>query len=251
MKKALELRKKLYNDFKKEKIEVFYYQVELEKKQQPIINAIKNQVKETEPNNNKLYFSVSPGPIRAKYLAKGNTIDSRNSFFRLINDQVYLKDEPINFIGDNIIINGEIIPMSENLYKLISRDKNIFYDNLSIDDKEIYYYLANKLKNFNGETGSGGFNTNNYKIFKLIKQTMTTSGPTLEEIKDKDEEEIQRNGLIADPKYLAKRLKLLLAARQAGNKGVENEISDIIKYLHETNKISKKTFISISRKIFN
>lgn len=244
MKKALELRKKIYEENKRERIADFYYQLELEKNQQPLINAIKNQSENSQKENqeDKYYLSISPGPIGAKYLARGNTIETKNYFFKLINNQVYLKDKPINFLGDNIVLNEEVIPMTENLYKLISRDKNIVYENLNLNEKEIYYYIANKLNFFNGGRGSGGYLSNDYKIYKSIKQSM--------EVKEPIVEEIEGSGLIKDFNYLINRLKLLLAGRQAGNKGVDNEISDIIKYLFETNKITKETFITITNKLF-
>lgn len=181
-----------------------------------------------------------------------------------MDNQVFLKDKPITFLGDNIIINGEIIPMTENLYKLISRDKKINLEILTNKEKETYFYIASNLKFFNGEKGSGGYNSNDFKIYKKIKDQIETpreTNPMIEEVYENKDflkeikgqvEEAKGSGLIiADPKYLNKRLRLLLAGKRAGNTGTDNEISDIIKYLYQEKRtLTKKEFKEISKDLF-
>jgi len=177
----------------------FIKKIELEKQQQPIINAI---IKEGEKNRDVLEElkpkysnlpSISPGLIGSKYLAKDER-DTKNPFFRRVENQVYLRNTPIKFSGDNLVIGNRIIPMSENLYKLISRDEDIKYDELIDKEKEIYSDLAEKCDFFDGSRGSGGRNSNDYKIYKRIKEPII--------------EEYEGDGLISDSAYLSKRLKL-------------------------------------------
>ncbi len=245
----IRLKKKLLNDSIIDKTRDFYNQIELEKQQQPIINTIKKEgeenrkvLEELKPKASNI-LSISPGAIGAKYLAKSKP-DNLNLFFRFVGDQVYLRNTPIKFLGDNIVIQDKIIPMSENLYKLISRDiRNIDYDNLSEEDKDTYFDLATSLNFFDRGIGSGGLNSKDYKIYKRIKDEKTssieTSAPVIEEYEGEG-----ITSIINDGNYLLRRLKLLLASNKAGNTGVINEISDILKYLYETNKLSKNKFIS-------
>lgn len=257
IKENIRLKKKLFSDSINEKTKEFYEQLELEKQQQPIIDTLKKEgeenrkaLEELKPKASNI-LSISPGAIGAKYLAKSR-VDNLNPFLRLVNDQVYLRNTPIKFLGDNIVIQDKIIPMNENLYKLISRDKNINYVNLSEEDKNIYFDLATSLNFFDGSRGSGGPSSNDYKIYKRIKEEKIQPIDFTQELEELNQiervvpiiQEYEGEGIIKDSNYLLKRLKLLLASNNAGNTGVINEISDILKYLYETKKLSKDKFIS-------
>lgn len=156
--------------------------------------------------------------------------------------RVYDKDEYINIGGNNY-------KKTPGLMELLTQntpDLNIVNEN----DKQIYKHILTETnahrRDFNPKKpikSNKGLKYNHVikPLFKLVKSDIGTSNESLAQGKGLNIlKKVKKNTDYVywdDPNELIERLKLLIASRDAGNTGLDNEIISIIEELREANII--------------
>lgn len=210
----------------------------------------------------------SPGPLGAKYLSNDEQKKNKKSFYSDRED-IFLKGNKIKFIGeDNILLNNKEYEMTDTLYRALSRDKNLTWDDFTEEERNTYLEIADELDFFRTKE-DGGFNSFDYKnIFKPLKQSK--DGIFIEELDwDYSTTNLPKTGTsLYNKEYLQKKLLYLKASRAAGNTGTledekriekyinktskaKTELLSYLQYLYETNQISKDFLYKLTKKITN
>ena len=167
------------------------------------------------------------GSIAGKYLMKFASKDGVDKTFGLYDKDgaFYMGDKQVLISGNNLIVNDKEYQGTPGLWELITSktpDSEIFTD----DDYEQYQNIlvetnAMKQNNDPKSTKPKGSRGQKWRVYvKPIWDMYKTS------------EDIEKDGsgiiLPSDPSALLERFDLLVASKQAGNTGVQNEIVSIL-----------------------
>ena len=167
------------------------------------------------------------GSIAGKYLMKFASKTGVDKTFGLYDKdgEFYIGDKGVLISGDNLFVNNKEYQGTPGLWELITSkkpDPEMFTD----DDYEQYQNIlvetnAMKQNNDPKSTKPKGSRSEKWRVYvKPIWDMYKTS------------EDIEKDGsgiiLPSDPSALLERFDLLVASKQAGNTGVQNEIVSIL-----------------------
>ena len=167
------------------------------------------------------------GSIAGKYLMKFASKDGVDKTFGLYNKDgaFYMGDKQVLISGNNLIVNDKEYQGTPGLWELITSktpDSEIFTDG----DYEQYQNIlveTNAMRQNNDPTSTKPKGSRGQKWRVYVK-------PIWDMYKTSEDIEKDGSGIIlpSDPSALLERFDLLVASKQAGNTGVQNEIVSIL-----------------------
>ena len=167
------------------------------------------------------------GSIAGKYLMKFASKDGVDKTFGLYDKDgaFYMGDKQVLISGNNLIVNDKEYQGTPGLWELITSktpDSEIFTDG----DYEQYQNIlveTNAMRQNNDPTSTKPKGSRGQKWRVYVK-------PIWDMYKTSEDIEKDGSGIIlpSDPSALLERFDLLVASKQAGNTGVQNEIVSIL-----------------------
>ena len=167
------------------------------------------------------------GSIAGKYLMKFASKDGVDKTFGLYDKDgaFYMGDKQVLISGNNLIVNDKEYQGTPGLWELITSktpDPEIFTDG----DYEQYQNIlveTNAMRQNNDPTSTKPKGSRGQKWRVYVK-------PIWDMYKTSEDIEKDGSGIIlpSDPSALLERFDLLVASKQAGNTGVQNEIVSIL-----------------------
>lgn len=189
---------------------------------------------------------INIGPIARKYLSTALKKKQRDEVFGIYyaNGEYKIGDSNVEFVGDNLKIQGIEYPGTEGLWSLLMEKRPKNYD---ADDMEYYHQIMNETNNLH-QNNNG--NSKRPKSSKGEKWNVLLSPVWKEKTK-----KIQKKGqgitvIPSDVNALASRLALLTSGYQAGNKTVRSEIVGILDELKRQEAITLDDYHSIHQNVF-
>jgi hypothetical protein len=200
----------------------------------------------TDNSNDRSYYSPRDDPAFAK---KSSTFDNVPFGVRTERGRLMLGSSSVHLTNKKLQVNGRILNLTPGLKELLLKkvpDLRVITD----EDKHNYKILLVETnahrRDFNPNKQIKSNKGKKYlhiikPLFKLTKpRTNSTESctkgkglPILKNVK-KDTNYVYWD----DPNELVDRLKLLIASRDAGNTGLDNEIISIIEELHEAGHVN-------------
>jgi len=170
---------------------------------------------------------INIGPNIGKYLMKsyGKEFGDKTFGFKNKGTEFFVGNSRVKFEGYNLEIGGRIYKATPGLMDLITMEKPKIKD-ATKKDKDNYLEILNKTGATVELNKKGGLKIkapSSKKYRNILK-------PLSEEKKRQRQEEHETSGqgfLPSDPNALCERLELLMASKQAGNTGFQNEIISI------------------------
>ena len=181
------------------------------------------------------------GSIAGKYLMKFASKDGVDKTFGLYDKDgaFYMGDKQVLISGNNLIVNDKEYQGTPGLWELITSktpDSEIFTDG----DYEQYQNIlveTNAMRQNNDPTSTKPKGSRGQKWRVYVK-------PIWDMYKTSEDIEKDGSGIIlpSDPSALLERFDLLVASKQAGNTGVQNEIVSILDELLRQKVIDKNQY---------
>ena len=181
------------------------------------------------------------GSIAGKYLMKFASKDGVDKTFGLYDKDgaFYMGDKQVLISGNNLIVNDKEYQGTPGLWELITSktpDSEIFTDG----DYEQYQNIlveTNAMRQNNDPTSTKPKGSRGQKWRVYVK-------PIWDMYKTSEDIEKDGSGIIlpSDPSALLERFDLLVASKQAGNTGVQNEIVSILDELLRQKVIDRNQY---------
>lgn len=182
--------------------------------------------------------------LRKLFNDKNKEIDHTYGVYFGDDDSIKIGNSTINFEGDNIIIDNVTYEGTPGLYELLFMK---IPDDYIYSEEDLHTYgLILKATNAHKQSHSDRVKSNKgHKYNNIIKNLVSESTSTKSKLK-----RIEGRGVLSltnddkpnyvywdDPNELCDRLRLLIASKNTGHSGHENEIISIIEELREANII--------------
>lgn len=231
-------------------------------KSEPVVikqDREEQQQREDDPLENAVYDDGSERDWQ-EFINENNIGPRISPYLRLLegdnSDTVYgitwdedrwkLGTQTVQFRGDNFVIENEIYPATDGLLELVFMKQPVHYNKQELETyKNILERTGAHLKS------DGKINSNiGYKYKRIIEKLFPRKSKKVGKgvrytpyMKLIDSRVDYRHW--DDPNELVDRLRLLIASKQAGNTGLDNEIISILEELKEAGIIKDFTNLSL------
>lgn len=150
-----------------------------------------------------------------------------------ITEKFYIGDSALHIDGSDVIVKGKKYKGTRGLYELLFKKYPV---NFTLEDEAVYKNIVlktNAARRYYKSTNQiDGSKLEKYK--RIIAPTISGKGMFMEVTKDPTVNYVHWD----DPNELVDRLRLLIASKEAGHTGHQNEINSIVEELREAKIIA-------------